>query len=255
MSQGCMYPRPASLHLMRRYAHESPERLAEHTCQPYPVFRITGFTPESGSLTPQMALRPHGTRGHHGGVPPFRGGNDSFPVRLRNAFPVMKCHDWFQRAVQPAVTASLHSLIFRPVSPRSIRVMRSATLFVYSNNTMFHVKKNFSLPYSHLLCIVRNMKPDRYLSFVSSFRFPDRLHRTAFPVLFVFLILSAFSPRGAAADPGYPSRPVEISIAFPPGGALDAVVRALLREAEKELGRPATASIRREAAACLPWRN
>lgn len=85
------------------------------------------------------------------------------------------------------------------------------------------------------------MKPDRYLSFVSSFRFPDRLHRTAFPVLFVFLILSAFSPRGAAADPGYPSRPVEISIAFPPGGALDAVVRALLREAEKELGQPATA--------------
>lgn len=49
MSQGCMYPRPASLHLMRRYAHESPERLAEHTCQPYPVFRITGFTPESGA--------------------------------------------------------------------------------------------------------------------------------------------------------------------------------------------------------------
>lgn len=85
------------------------------------------------------------------------------------------------------------------------------------------------------------MKPDRYLSPVSSSLFSVRLHRTALLALFVFLLLSAFPPQGIAADTSYPSRPVEISIAFPPGGALDAVVRMLLREAEKELGQPATA--------------
>ena len=84
------------------------------------------------------------------------------------------------------------------------------------------------------------MKPDRYLSFVSSFRFPGYLHRGAFLVLFVFLSLSAFPSQGFAADPAYPARSVEISIAFPPGGALDAAMRALIRGAEQNLGRPVT---------------
>lgn len=52
------------------------------------------------------------------------------------------------------------------------------------------------------------MKQDRYLSFIFSLRFPGLFHRAALSVLFILLILCAFSRQGFAADPGYPYHPL-----------------------------------------------
>ena len=66
------------------------------------------------------------------------------------------------------------------------------------------------------------------------------LRLTVFTLLTAFPVLSTFFC-AEAAEQEYPSRSVEISIAFPPGGALDAAVRALIHDAEQRLGQPVTA--------------
>ena len=93
--------------------------------------------------------------------------------------------------------------------------------------------------YSYSPCIVRNMKPNPLLSPKHLLQISD-LHLTFF-VLLTVLSIFLHPPGVKAADQSYPSRPVEISIAFPPGGALDAAVRVLIQEAEPFLGQPVTA--------------
>ncbi len=85
------------------------------------------------------------------------------------------------------------------------------------------------------------MKPDHSLPLPLSFRFPAWTRRLAVPALFLILFCLALSPHAVAAAPEYPSRPIEISIAFPPGGALDAATRALIRGVEQTLGQPVAA--------------
>lgn len=83
------------------------------------------------------------------------------------------------------------------------------------------------------------MKPNPLLSPKHLLQISD-LHLTFF-VLLTVLSIFLHPPGVKAADQSYPSRPVEIFIAFPPGGALDAAVRVLIQEAEPFLGQPVTA--------------
>lgn len=68
---------------------------------------------------------------------------------------------------------------------------------------------------------------------------PARSVRAAY-VLTALLSALLFAAFPAAASDGLPSRPLEMSIVFSPGGALDIVARALAREAESLLGRSVT---------------
>lgn len=84
------------------------------------------------------------------------------------------------------------------------------------------------------------MKPDRSL-LPPSFPLSTFFRRLTAVLLFLAVFSPPLSSRVPAAATDYPSRSVEISIAFPPGGALDAAVRALIRDAEHILGQPVTA--------------